>query len=106
MSQSGYKLYIGNLPINKTEDELQNTLKDTFIKFGKIKDLFLIRDKFSAEMRGFGFITYFDREAAQAAFEMNGKKLFEDIEKELRIDWARERDRTGFKQPSFLANQW
>ena len=45
-------IYVGNLAFNVQEDEL----KDAFSEFGQVTFVKIIKDKFSGQSRGFGFI--------------------------------------------------
>ncbi len=65
------KLYVGRLPPEATEEELQ----DWFGQAGfKLKNVTLIRDRFSGESRGFGFVEITSHEEAQrAVLSLNGK---------------------------------
>ena len=67
------KLYVGNLPLQATEDELQ----DWFDQAGfRVESLTLIRDHFSGQPRGFGFVTITSNEKAQRAIlSLNGKSF-------------------------------
>lgn len=63
-------IYVGNLSFNTTEDQL----REAFESFGEVASVNIIKDKFSGESRGFGFVEIPDQEQAQAAIaEMNGK---------------------------------
>lgn len=65
-------IYIGNLSRDTTEDDL----KGLFQSFGQINNVNIIRDKFSTESRGFGFVEMALKEEAQKAIsELNGKDL-------------------------------
>lgn len=57
------KLFVGNLDWGTTEDEL----RDLFSKFGDIEDLVVLKDKFTGRSKGFGFVTFSDDAAADAA---------------------------------------
>ena len=66
------KLYIGNLPNSLTEQELH----EVFAPFGEIKSVNIIKDKFTGESRGFGFVEMMTKEAAeQAIAELHGKDV-------------------------------
>ncbi len=66
------KLYVGNLPNSLTDQELQ----DVFTPFGEVKSVNIIKDKFTGESRGFGFVEMGDAEASQAAIaEVDGKEV-------------------------------
>jgi len=65
-------IYVGNLAAGITEDEL----RQAFEGFGKVDSTRIIKDRFSGQSRGFGFVEMPDRAQAQAAIEgMNGKDL-------------------------------
>jgi RNA recognition motif-containing protein len=65
-------IYVGNLAPDVTEDEL----KQAFEAFGQVQTATIIKDKFSGESRGFGFVEMPAKAEAQTAItEMNGKDL-------------------------------
>jgi RNA recognition motif-containing protein len=65
-------IYVGNLPNTATE----NDLRETFQAFGQVDKTAVIKDKFSGESRGFGFVEMASREEATKAISMlNGKDL-------------------------------
>lgn len=65
------KLYIGNVPYQATEGELQNWFEQAGVTVDTVT---LIRDRFSGEPRGFGFVEVAsDDEAARAIQALNGK---------------------------------
>ena len=65
-------IYVGSLSRDVTEDDL----RQAFGAFGQIASVTVIRDKFSGESRGFGFVEMPAKEEAQAAINgMNGKDL-------------------------------
>jgi RNA recognition motif-containing protein len=65
-------IYVGNLSPDVTEDDL----RQAFAPFGQVESANVIKDKFSGESRGFGFVEMPSRTEAQAAItEMNGKDL-------------------------------
>ncbi|MEA3360926.1 MAG: RNA-binding protein [Thermodesulfobacteriota bacterium] len=45
-------IYVGNLPYNISEDDL----KATFSEFGEVETVNIIKDKFSGQSKGFGFV--------------------------------------------------
>lgn len=82
------KIYIGNLPFQTTDQELENE----FQQFGKIKEIALIRDRHSGEFKGFGFITFVTAESAQQALASNGK----DFQgRAMKVSVARAEERSG-----------
>ncbi len=65
-------IYVGNLSNQTTEDDL----RQAFEAFGQVESANIIKDKFSGESRGFGFVEMPSKEEAQKAIEeMNGKDL-------------------------------
>jgi RNA recognition motif-containing protein len=72
MSESGTKLFVGNLSFNTTE----NDLHDAFAAHGTVVEANLMVDRVSGRPRGFGFVTMGTPEEAQKAIEaMNGASL-------------------------------
>ena len=65
-------IYIGNLSFDTTEDELQQA----FSAFGQVATINIIKDKFSGESRGFGFVEMPTKAEADAAIAgLNGTEL-------------------------------
>jgi len=65
-------IYVGNLPYNATEDEI----RELFVAFGEVTSVTLIKDKFSGQSRGFGFVEMQNDEEAQQAIQgLNGKEF-------------------------------
>ena len=65
-------IYVGNLSHTTTEDDL----RQAFEAFGQVESANIIKDKFSGESRGFGFVEMPSKQEAQKAIEeMNGKDL-------------------------------
>ncbi len=65
-------IYVGNLSHQATEDDL----RQAFEAFGQVESVNIIKDKFSGESRGFGFVEMPAKlEAQKAIEEMNGKDL-------------------------------
>jgi RNA recognition motif-containing protein len=66
------KLYVGNLPFNTTENELQ----ELFSQAGAVQEVMLMQDKFTGKSRGFAFVTMgSDQDAQKAIAEINGKTV-------------------------------
>jgi len=59
----GVKLYVGNLDYSTDEPKL----RESFGEFGNVKDVFLPMDRMTSRPRGFGFVTFDDRAAAESA---------------------------------------
>ncbi|MEZ0328213.1 MAG: RNA-binding protein [Dissulfuribacterales bacterium] len=63
-------IYVGNIPRNTQEQDLMQA----FSAFGQVSTVNIIKDKFTGEGRGFGFVEMPDTTAAQAAIAaLNGK---------------------------------
>ena len=65
-------IYVGNLPYTITETDLQ----EAFGAFGQVESVNIIKDKYSGESKGFGFVEMPTKDEAQAAIEaLNGKEF-------------------------------
>ena len=65
-------IYVGNLSSEVTDDDL----RAAFEAFGQVETANVIKDKYSGESRGFGFVEMPSKNEAQNAIdEMNGKEL-------------------------------
>lgn len=65
-------LFVGNLPFSVTED----TLGQLFAQCGQVQSINIIRDKYSGNSRGFGFVEMNTDEEAKAAIEkLNGYNM-------------------------------
>ncbi len=65
-------IYVGNLSPETTEDDL----RQAFEAFGQVDNANVIKDKYSGESRGFGFVEMPSKDEAKKAIdEMNGKDL-------------------------------
>jgi len=65
-------MYVGNLPFDVSDEEL----RASFEAYGQVVSANVIKDKYSGESRGFGFVEMSSKEEAQAAIDgLNGKEL-------------------------------
>jgi RNA recognition motif-containing protein len=65
-------IYVGNLSNSATEDDL----RQAFEAFGQVSNVNIIKDKFSGESRGFGFVEMPTKTEAEAAIEgLNGQEI-------------------------------
>jgi len=65
-------LFVGNLDKETTEDELS----ELFSEYGEVKSAKIIRDIYSGDPRGFGFVEFSSKaDAINAINEMNGKEF-------------------------------
>ncbi len=65
-------IYVGNLSRSISEEEV----KKAFEAFGQVTSVTIIKDKFTGESRGFGFVEMPTKDEADAAIAgLNGKEL-------------------------------
>jgi RNA recognition motif-containing protein len=86
-------IYVGNLSHDASDSDLQKA----FEAFGQVASVNIIKDKFSGQSRGFGFVDMPSKDEAQAAITgMSGKEF---MGRELSVNEARPRtdrsDRRG-----------
>jgi len=82
-------IYIGNLSREVSEDEL----RQAFEAFGQVTSVNVIKDRYTGESRGFGFVEMATKSEAQAAINgLNGTSLGE---RTLSVSEARPRAEGG-----------
>jgi len=82
-------IYVGNLSRQVTEDQL----RQSFEAFGQVTSVNIIKDRYSGESRGFGFVEMTTKSEAQAAINgLNGTSL---DERTLSVSEARPRAEGG-----------
>jgi len=65
-------IYAGNLSFEVTEQDLQQA----FEAFGQVESVNIIKDRFSGESKGFGFVEMPAKGEAESAInDLNGKEL-------------------------------
>ena len=65
-------IYVGNLSFTTSESDL----KEAFSAFGEVSSCNIIKDKFSGESRGFGFVEMPNKDEAEKAIAaLNGKDV-------------------------------
>ena len=78
-------IYVGNLSYNIKEEDLRSALE----QFGTVESVNVIRDKFSGQSKGFGFVEMPSRTEGQSAIDgLNGK---EKDGRNLKVNEARPR---------------
>ena len=102
-------IYVGNLSRATSEE----ALREAFEAFGQVASVTILKDKFSGESRGFGFVEMPAKAEGQAAIEgLSGKEL---DGRPLKVDEAHprpegqgNRDRRGSSQrrPSGGRSSW
>lgn len=66
------RLYVGNLPFNVTEQELE----DIFAQVGTVESTNIVTDRDTGRSRGFAFVEMDTQEAADSAIQnFNGREL-------------------------------
>mgnify|MGYP003478424202 FL=1 len=80
------KLYVGNLPFNTSDSDLQ----DLFAQAGTVKSAQVIRDRASGRSKGFGFVEMNTADEAQSAISMFHGKDFNG--RAMTVDVARPRE--------------
>ena len=79
------KIYVGNMSYESTEEDLKLACEE----FGKVESATIVKDKFSGEPKGFGFVEMSSKAEGQAAIDgLNGKEL---KGRELKVNEARPR---------------
>ena len=82
-------IYVGNLPSDVTEDEL----RELFEGFGQVESVNVVKDRFSGQPRGFGFVDMPSRkEATSAIAALNGKNV---KGQSIKVDEAQPRNPEG-----------
>lgn len=72
MREGTMKLYVGNLAHQATETDVQTA----FAAFGQVTSTTIIKEKFSGESRGFGFVEMATTAEAEAAMAgLTGQEL-------------------------------
>ena len=65
-------IYVGNLSFEVTEEDLKRAFED----FGQVVSVSIIKDRYSGEPRGFGFVEMPAKAEAQSAINgLSGKEL-------------------------------
>ncbi|BGP01674.1 RRM domain-containing protein [Rhodotorula toruloides] len=77
------KIYCGNLSWGTNSD----SLRDAFSQFGQVVDCIVMTEPGTGRSRGFGFVTFADQAAADAAIQtMNEQEL---VRPRFSIPWQR-----------------
>ena len=82
-------IYVGNLSYSATEENV----RQAFEAFGQVSSATIVKDKYSGQARGFGFVEMPDKTEAQTAIKnLNGKEL---LGKQINVNEARPRADRG-----------
>ena len=83
------KIYVGNLSYDVSEVNL----RQAFEAFGQVGSATIVKDRYSGQPRGFGFVEMLDQTEAQAAIQtLNGKEL---LGQQMNVNEARPRSDRG-----------
>ncbi|MCH2535364.1 MAG: RNA-binding protein [Bdellovibrionales bacterium] len=82
------KLYVGNVPFNASEEELQ----DFFGSVGSVSSVKVIRDRDTGRSKGFAFVEMESDNLAQDALSLDGSEF---LQRNLKVSIARERESRG-----------
>jgi len=83
------KIYVGNLSYDVSEVNL----RQAFEAFGQVSSATIVKDRYSGQQRGFGFVEMPDQTEAQAAIQnLNGKEL---LGQQMNVNEARPRTDRG-----------
>jgi len=66
------RIYVGNLPYSVTDEDL----RDAFGEFGELTSAEVVKDKFSGQSKGFGFVEMPDGADAEAAIQALNETMF------------------------------
>jgi len=82
-------IYVGNLSYDVSEENLRKA----FEAFGQVDSATIVKDKYSGQPRGFGFVEMPNRDEAQVAMKnLNGKEL---LGRQINVSEARPRPERG-----------
>jgi RNA recognition motif-containing protein len=82
-------IYVGNL----SNDATDVTIREAFESFGEVTSARVIKDKYTGQSRGFGFVEMPAQPQAQTAIQsLNGKEL---LGKQMNVNEARPRADQG-----------
>lgn len=93
------KIYVGNMNYATTEEGL-TTL---FSQYGEVVSAAVIKDRYTEQSKGFGFIEMADSDAANAAIEALNGKEFEG--RRIRVNIAEDKPRNSRPRGNFGGNR-
>lgn len=83
------KLFVGGLPYSSQQDEI----RDLFAQCGEVVSATIVRDRFTNQSRGFGFVEMgTEEQAADAIKKLNGTQLGG---RTIIVNESRPKERTG-----------
>jgi cold-inducible RNA-binding protein len=94
------KLFVGNLPYNMTDAELEQT----FSEYGTVESAVVIRDRDTGRSRGFGFVEMASGDEAEAAQRaLDGSSI---SGRPLRVNEAHPREARPNRSSSSYDERW
>ena len=88
------KLFVGGLPFETSNEELEKIFSDV----GKVESANIVTDRMTGRSRGFGFVEMsVDEEAAKAIEKLNGSKVGD---REIAVAEARPREERPDDNPA------
>ena len=95
IKESFMNLYVGNLSYGVTEEDL----KEAFSEFGELESVNIIKDKYSGQSKGFGFVEMPDNaEADKAIKALNGNDL---KGRAIKVNQAKPRAERSSRRPRY-----
>lgn len=90
-------MYIGNLAYNVTEEDLTAA----FSEFGKVESVNIIKDRFTGQSKGFGFVDMPDNSEADKAIKALNNSRLKD--RDIKVNQARPKSggRGGRRPPRY-----
>lgn len=83
------KLFVGSLPYTVTDDQL----RQLFVDMGEVEEAKVITDRYTNQLKGFGFVTMPNDDEARAAIAQLHDKEYEG--RRLTVNEARPREDRG-----------
>ncbi len=88
------RLFVGNLPYDVTEEEL----KQFFASAGRVGQVFIPVDRETGKRRGFAFVEFEDRAAAEVAVRLGNNQMLRG--RPVSVNEARPKESGGGSRPS------
>jgi len=89
------KIYVGNMSYGTTEDSLKNL----FSQYGEVVSAIVIKDRFTEQSKGFGFVEMAEESAARDAIAALNGTEFEG--RRIRVNEAEDRPRNPRPRSSY-----
>jgi RNA recognition motif-containing protein len=88
-------IYVGQLPYSVREDEL----REIFSEYGEIASVNLIKDRFSGQSKGFGFIDMPNNSEADKAIKALNKSMLQG--REIKVNQAEQRSKRPYRKARY-----